>query len=99
MVFVRQIVDEHRGNINLDSEVGKGTTVTISLPILFNEAPLKKDGSVAGPVSICSALKVFGGQRYLYRYGTCSKTCANQYVAGTEPAPLTFSFLRVGQRP
>jgi len=39
MVFVRQIVDEHRGVINLDSKVGRGTTVTIRLPLRFIEAP------------------------------------------------------------
>jgi signal transduction histidine kinase len=38
MVFVRQIVDEHRGTINLDSQVGQGTTVTIRLPSRFSEA-------------------------------------------------------------
>ncbi|MEJ2670692.1 MAG: HAMP domain-containing sensor histidine kinase [Deltaproteobacteria bacterium] len=35
MVFVRQIVDEHRGIIALDSKVGRGTTVTIRLPHRF----------------------------------------------------------------
>ncbi len=39
MVFVRQIVDEHRGTITLDSQVGRGTTVTIRLPLRFIEAP------------------------------------------------------------
>jgi signal transduction histidine kinase len=39
MVFVRQIVDEHRGVITLDSKVGRGTTVTIRLPLRFAEAP------------------------------------------------------------
>uniref|UniRef100_A0A7C3ZCB6 histidine kinase n=1 Tax=Desulfobacca acetoxidans TaxID=60893 RepID=A0A7C3ZCB6_9BACT len=39
MVFVRQIVDEHRGIITLDSKVGQGTTVTIRLPLRFAEAP------------------------------------------------------------
>jgi signal transduction histidine kinase len=37
MVFVRQIIDEHRGTINLESEVGRGTIVTIKLPIRFSE--------------------------------------------------------------
>jgi signal transduction histidine kinase len=40
MVFVRQIIDEHRGTINLDSEVGLGTTVTIRLSIRFSEPPI-----------------------------------------------------------
>ena len=35
MVFVRQIVDEHRGVITLDSKLGRGTTVTIRLPHRF----------------------------------------------------------------
>jgi signal transduction histidine kinase len=39
MVFVRQIVDEHRGTITLDSQVGRGTTVTIRLSLRFAEAP------------------------------------------------------------
>jgi signal transduction histidine kinase len=40
MVFVRQIVDEHRGTINLESEVGVGTTVTIKMPVRFLETPV-----------------------------------------------------------
>jgi len=39
MVFVRQIVDEHRGVIALESKVGRGTTVTIRLPHRFVESP------------------------------------------------------------
>jgi signal transduction histidine kinase len=35
---VRQIVDEHRGTITLDSKLGRGTTVTIRLPHRFTEA-------------------------------------------------------------
>ena len=40
MVFVRQIIDEHRGTIDLASEVGRGTTVTIRLPVRFGEIPV-----------------------------------------------------------
>jgi signal transduction histidine kinase len=40
MVFVRQIIDEHRGTIDLTSEVGQGTTVTIRLPVRFGEPPI-----------------------------------------------------------
>jgi signal transduction histidine kinase len=40
MVFVRQIIDEHRGTMNLESEVGQGTTVTIKLPLRFSERPV-----------------------------------------------------------
>ncbi|MGD0828278.1 MAG: ATP-binding protein, partial [Desulfobaccales bacterium] len=39
MVFVRQIVDEHRGTISLDSKMGRGTTVTIRLPLRFADRP------------------------------------------------------------
>lgn len=39
MVFVRQIVDEHRGTITLESRLGRGTTVTIRLPHRFTETP------------------------------------------------------------
>ncbi|PIU54556.1 MAG: sensor histidine kinase [Deltaproteobacteria bacterium CG07_land_8_20_14_0_80_60_11] len=39
MVFVRQIVDEHRGVITLESKVGQGTTVTIRLPHRFTDRP------------------------------------------------------------
>jgi signal transduction histidine kinase len=39
MVFVRQIVDEHRGSISLESKSGRGTTVTIKLPLRFAELP------------------------------------------------------------
>lgn len=39
MVLVHQIVDEHRGTIHLDSELGKGTMVTIKLPLRFSEFP------------------------------------------------------------
>jgi signal transduction histidine kinase len=39
MVFVRQIVDEHRGVITLESKLGRGTTVTIRLPHRFTDRP------------------------------------------------------------
>ena len=44
MVFVHQIVEEHRGEISLDSQVGQGTTVTIHLPLRFAEAQVKRPG-------------------------------------------------------
>jgi signal transduction histidine kinase len=40
MVFVRQIIDEHRGTLDLASEVGKGTTITIRLPVRFSESSI-----------------------------------------------------------
>ena len=39
MIFVAQIVDEHRGKINIESQVGRGTTVAIELPVRFAESP------------------------------------------------------------
>jgi signal transduction histidine kinase len=39
MVLVHQIVDEHRGTISLESELGKGTMVTIKLPLRLTEFP------------------------------------------------------------
>ena len=49
MVFVRQIVDEHRGTITLDSRLGRGTTVTIRLPHRFTEsAEVSEEAGPAG---------------------------------------------------
>jgi signal transduction histidine kinase len=47
MVFVRQIVEEHRGVINLESQVGQGTRVTIRLPLRFAEPKLAPEVSEA----------------------------------------------------
>ncbi len=50
MVFVRQIVDEHRGTITLDSKLGRGTAVTIRLPHRFSEAAeVSEEGGPAAP--------------------------------------------------
>lgn len=54
MVFVRQIVDEHRGGINLKSVLGRGTTVTIKLPHRFGEIPGVSEEAVpptGGPIT------------------------------------------------
>lgn len=37
LVFVRQIVEEHRGFVTVASEVGRGTTVSIDLPQRFTQ--------------------------------------------------------------
>jgi signal transduction histidine kinase len=55
MVFVRQIVDEHRGTITLDSQVGRGTTVTIRLSLRFAEAPGVSEEAEATPAPAGSA--------------------------------------------
>jgi len=49
MVFVRQIVDEHRGVITLESKVGRGTTVTIRLPHRFTDRPELDEFPPAAP--------------------------------------------------
>jgi signal transduction histidine kinase len=38
MAIVRQIIDEHRGAIDLESQVGRGTKVTIRLPLIFTDS-------------------------------------------------------------
>jgi len=51
MIFVRQIVEEHRGVINLESRVGQGTTVTIRLPLRAAEPGLPPEAPGAAPGS------------------------------------------------
>ena len=36
MVIVKNIVDQHHGEINIESKEGEGTTVTLRLPINFS---------------------------------------------------------------
>jgi hypothetical protein len=40
LAIVRQIIDEHRGAIDLESQVGRGARVTIKLPLIFMESVL-----------------------------------------------------------
>ena len=35
--IVKNIVDLHKGDIKVDSEIGKGTKTTINIPINFEE--------------------------------------------------------------
>lgn len=37
LTIVKQIVEAHHGEIDVESEVGKGSVFTISLPIIYNE--------------------------------------------------------------
>jgi signal transduction histidine kinase len=39
MPLVKRIVEQHGGTISIDSEVGRGTTVTMRLPRRTTEAP------------------------------------------------------------
>jgi signal transduction histidine kinase len=52
---VRQIVDEHRGIITLESKVGRGTTVTIRLPHRFTDRPEVTEGLPPAPPSEAAA--------------------------------------------
>jgi hypothetical protein len=47
-VYVRQMVDEHRGVISLKSKEGLGTVVTIKLPLRMAEAEemIKESGDM-----------------------------------------------------
>ncbi len=38
MAIVKKIIDDHQGTIDIDSELGKGTTMTITLPLKQNKA-------------------------------------------------------------
>jgi two-component system sensor histidine kinase AtoS len=33
MAIVKKVIDDHKGRIEIDSELGKGTTIRILLPI------------------------------------------------------------------
>lgn len=35
--YIRQIIREHKGTVDIDSEVGSGTTVTVRIPVLLGE--------------------------------------------------------------
>jgi two-component system NtrC family sensor kinase len=37
LAITRQIVEQHHGKIEIESEVGKGTTVTVKLPVNRDE--------------------------------------------------------------
>ncbi len=37
LAITKQIIEQHQGNISIDSELGKGTTVTICLPLVREE--------------------------------------------------------------
>jgi signal transduction histidine kinase len=42
MVIVKNIIEQHRGEINVESKAGKGTTVTLRLPINLPERQRKQ---------------------------------------------------------
>lgn len=50
MFIVRRIVTEHKGDIQIESEVGKGTTVTVWLPLQQGNA-IQQPQPGAGPVA------------------------------------------------
>jgi signal transduction histidine kinase len=42
-VIVKRCVDLHGGSIKVDSKLGKGTTVTVRLPISRSASPFGRD--------------------------------------------------------
>lgn len=48
LTIVHRIIDEHGGRISVDSRVGKGTTVTIRLPVADRPADGPADGPAEG---------------------------------------------------
>ena len=45
LVIVHQIIQQHSGHVDVESEVGRGTTFVVSLPLL----PEKTKTPIAGP--------------------------------------------------
>lgn len=43
LVVTKKVVDEHNGTISVDSDSGKGTTFTITLPVTTDEVPALAD--------------------------------------------------------
>ena len=50
MSITRKIVEEHGGQIRLDSQVGRGTTFTVSLPVDAT-APAERAAGAASPAA------------------------------------------------
>jgi signal transduction histidine kinase len=50
MSITRKIVEEHGGQIRLDSQVGRGTTFTVSLPVDI-AAPAEPSSGAASPAA------------------------------------------------
>jgi len=42
LAIVKHIVQRHRGRLNIDSDLGKGTSVVVRLPVAANDAPESK---------------------------------------------------------
>jgi hypothetical protein len=58
--IVKQLVSAHDGSITVESEEGKGTKFTITIPTLQRNMRLSLEGQVRGPAM--SALRVDTGQ-------------------------------------
>jgi signal transduction histidine kinase/DNA-binding response OmpR family regulator len=52
LTLVRKFVEMHAGNVTVDSEVGRGATFTVTLPLRFRGIGLARDVSATGPAGV-----------------------------------------------
>jgi signal transduction histidine kinase/DNA-binding response OmpR family regulator len=51
LTLVKKFVEMHAGDVVVDSEVGAGSTFTVTLPLLFRGIGLVRDSAVTGPAA------------------------------------------------
>ena len=55
MSIVKKLVDQHKGTVEIDSQIGKGSVVRIPLPLRINEAwneqPMTEEQNVSGSIA------------------------------------------------
>ncbi len=55
MSIVKKLVDQHKGTVEIDSQIGKGSVVRITLPLRINEAwneqPMTEEQNVSGSIA------------------------------------------------
>jgi len=52
LAVVKEVVEAHGGRVNVESEVGKGSVFTISLPVVRNEQPAGAGAYAPTPAEI-----------------------------------------------